>query len=160
MRLPVDFLVEKYKDHIYAASFSICRNQQDAEDITQDTFLKYFRNGKEFADEEHIKAWLLRVAINQSKDVVRSFWFRNRTSLQDYMQTLSFQEPGDRNVLETILALPEKYRIVMHLFYFEGYECQEISQILKIRESSVRSRLSRGRKLLKEKLKEVWNENE
>ena len=160
MRLPVEWLVERYKDHIFSVSFNICKNPQDAEDIVQETFLRYMKTDKEFNDEEHIKAWLIRVAINQSKNMILSFWRRNRMDLMDYMQELDFETQEDSRIFEAVMKLPGKYRIVLHLFYYEDYGIKEISRILKLKENTIKSQLARGRKLLKEELQEAWNEDE
>ncbi len=160
MRIATEILIEKYRDNLFAAAFHICKNQADAEDVLQDTFLLYHLSEKEFKNEQHIRAWLFRVVINKSKDVVRSFWRRNRISLEDYMQTLTFGTPESRDLFSTVMDLPEKYRIVIHLFYYEDYSIREIAEIMNLSENNVKVRLSRGRKLLKEKLKEGWNDDE
>ena len=154
MKLPVDVLAERYQNNIYSAAFNICRNPQDAEDVVQETFLKYYCIHKDFEDEEHIRAWLLRVAINKAKNQVLSFWHKNKQALDDYIETLAFETPESEDLFETVMMLPEKMRIVIHLFYYEDYIVKEIARILKISESNVKVRLNRGRELLKGKLKE------
>lgn len=160
MRIPTEALVETYQNNLYAAAFSVCRSAEDAEDAVQDTFLKYHTMNKQFESEQHIKAWLLRVAINQAKNLAGSFWRRNSAPLEDYIETLSFQAPGDRGLLEAVMALPEKYRVVIHLFYYEDYSVRDIAGILHLAENAVKTRLSRGRKLLKDTLQEEWNDDE
>ena len=157
MTKDLDKICEKYGDRLYAAAFNICRQQQDAEDAVQDALLAYYRTDKEFETEEHIKAWLLRVTINAAKSTKRLFWNRNRTSYEEYMDSLIFEEPSDRILMDEVLALPEKYRIVIHLFYFEEYKTREIAEILKLSENTVKTRLSNGRKILKTKL-EGWED--
>lgn len=152
-----DKICEKYGNRLYAAAFNICRQQQDAEDAVQDALLAYYRTDKEFETEEHIKAWLLRVTVNAAKSTKRLFWNRNRTSYEEYMDSLIFEEPSDRILMDEVLALPEKYRIVIHLFYFEEYKTREIAEILKLSENTVKTRLSNGRKILKTKL-EGWED--
>ena len=115
---------------------------------------------KEFDSEQHIRAWLIRVAINKARNKNRSFWRRNKMSLEDYMETLSFETPESENLFETVMQLPDKYRTVIHLFYYEEYSVREISEILRLSESNVKVRLSRGRSLLKEKLQEEWENDE
>ena len=160
MRLPVSKLAEKYQENVFRAAFSVSRNPDDAEDVVQDTFLKYMESGRQFESEEHIKAWLLRTAMNRSKDLVHSFWHRNRGSFEEYMDSVSFEEPCDRELVETVLSLPEKYRIPIYLFYYEDYSVKEIAGILKLPESTAKSRLYRGRKMLKDILKEDWTDDE
>ena len=160
MRLPMQKLFEKYQGNLYAAAFNVCKNAEDAEDVVQDTFIQYYSLKKEFESEEHIRAWLLRVTINKAKNMNRTFWRRNKQSLEDYMETLSFETPESGELFEAAMNLPEKYRIVIHLFYYEDYSIHEIAGILKLSESNVKVRLSRGRSLLKEKLQEEWENDE
>ena len=134
MKPATQVLIERYQKHLYAIAFNICRNQQDAEDVVQDTFIQYHTYKKEFDTEEHIRAWLIRVAINKAKNITRSFWHRNKCNLEEYMETLTFETPES--------------------------ETQEISDILHLSVSNVKTRLSRGRALLKETLKEEWNDDE
>ena len=152
-----DKICEKYGDRLYAAAFNICRQQQDAEDAVQNALLAYYRTDKEFETEEHIKAWLLRVTVNAAKSTKRLFWNRNRTSYEEYMDSLIFEEPSDRILMDEVLALPEKYRIVIHLFYFEEYKVKEIAEILNTSENTVKTRLLNGRRILKDKL-EGWED--
>lgn len=156
MKQSVQELVALYRNNLFAAAFNICKNAQDAEDIVQDTFILYYTNKKEFDSEQHIRAWLIRVAINKAKNVNHTFWKRNKISLEDYMETLTFETPESENLFETVMRLPEKYRIVIHLFYYEDYTVREIVGILHLSESNVKVRLSRGRILLREALKEEW----
>ena len=152
MRHPVEILMEKYKNNIYAIAFNICKNSGDAEDVVQDTFIQYISLKKDFETEEHIRAWLIRVAINKAKNKI--------VPLEDYMETLTFESEESSELFEAVMTLPEKYRITIHLFYYEDYSVNEIADIQKISVSNVKTRLSRGRMLLKEKLKEAWNYDE
>ena len=160
MRLPAREVADKYQECVFRAAFSICRNQEDAEDIVQETFLRYIEGNCEYENEQHIKAWLIRTAVNRSKNVVQSFWHRKREAFGDYMQEIPFQEPADRELVETVLSLPEKYRIILYLYYYEDYPVSEISEILHLSANSVKSRLYRGRQLLKTKLGEEWTDDE
>ena len=134
----------------------MCKNAEDAKDVVQDTFIQYYSLKKEFESEQHIRAWLIRVAINKAKNVNHTFWRRNKVPLEDYMETLVFQTPESEELFETVMNLPEKYRIVIHLFYYEDYSVREIAGILKLSDSNVKVRLSRGRMLLREQLQEGW----
>lgn len=156
MRQPVQELFVRYRNSLYAAAFNVCKNAQDAEDAVQDTFIQYYSSKKEFDNEQHIRAWLIRVAINKAKNTNRTFWKKNRTSLEEYMETLAFETPESEELFGAVMNLPSKYRIVIHLFYYEDYAIREIAGILNISENNVKVRLSRGRLLLKEKLKEEW----
>ena len=158
MRLPVQELMLMYKNNVYAAAFSICKNASDAEDVVQDTFLQYYTTNKSFDSEQHIRAWLLRVAINKAKNIQSSFWHKNGMPLDDYIETLAFETPESKGLFVEVMKLPEKYRVVVHLFYYEDYSIKEIAEILRTSESNVKVRLSRGRAKLKEALKEGWED--
>lgn len=160
MRIPVQELVEMYKNNIYAAAFNICKSAEDAEDVVQDTFLQYYMTKKEFDDEKHIRYWILRVAINKAKNIQSSFRRKKEMSLEDYVETLMFETPESRELFEEVMKLPEKYRVVIHLFYYEDYSVKEIAKILRTTESSVKVRLSRGRAKLKDALKEEWEDEQ
>lgn len=159
MRQPVQELAASYQGSLFAAAFNVCKNAQDAEDIVQDTFVQYYTTKKEFESEQHIRAWLMRVAVNKAKNINRTFWRRNKISIEEYMETLVFETPAAETLFETVMQLPEKYRIVIHLYYYEEYAVREIAQILKLSESNVKIRLSRGRAMLKETLKEEWDDD-
>ena len=160
MREPVQELIGLYQNNLYAAAFSICKNAQDAEDVVQETFIQYHMSKNQFESQQHIRAWLIRVAINKAKNVNHTFWRKNKVPLEEYMETLAFETPKSQNLFETVMKLPEKYRTAIHLFYYEDYGVKEIAGILRISESNVKNRLSRGRKLLKESLQEEWDHDE
>lgn len=156
MRQSLHELAAMYQDNLFAAAFNICQNAQDAEDVIQDTFIQYHTTKKEFENEQHIRAWLIRVAINKAKNVTRTFWRRNKVSIEDYMETLTFETPESADLFETVMQLPEKYRIVIHLYYYEDYAVSEIADILKLSASNVKTRLSRGRAMLRKELEGEW----
>ena len=156
MREELTLLMERYKDNLFAAAFSICKNAADADDVVQETFLQYYKTNKQFESEQHIKAWLIRVAVNKAKNINSSFWRQKSVCLEDYIETLTFEAPEDGTLFEEIMKLPEKYRIVIHLFYYEDFSVREIADILKIGTGNVKVRLTRGRRLLKKALKEDW----
>lgn len=159
MKQSTQELVTLYQNSLFAAAFNVCKNAQDAEDVVQDTFIQYYISNKEFDNEQHIRAWLIRVAINKAKNVNRTFWRQNKLSLEDYMESLTFETPEDEHLFETVMSLPEKYRIVIHLFYYEDYSVSEIADILKLSQSNVKVRLSRGREMLRKILKEEWDDD-
>lgn len=154
MRQPLEALIERYQRSLYAAAFNICRNSEDANDAVQDTFIQYYTSGKEFRDEEHLKAWLLRVAVNRAKDITRSFWRRNKISIEEYAEEIPFENQEDRELFEAVMKLPEKYRDVIHLYYYEELSVKEIAGILGASQGSVKMRLSRGRSFLRDVFKE------
>lgn len=160
MRQPVEVLIEMYKNNIYVIAFNVCQNAHDAEDVVQDTFIQYISSKKDFETEEHIRAWLIRVAINKAKNKKTSFFRRNTMPLEDYMETLNFESLETTELFEAVMKLPEKYRVVIHLFYYEDYSVNEIAVIQKISAGNAKTRLSRGRMLLKQTLKEAWKDDE
>ena len=154
MKPSVQEIYETYSRSIYDASFSITGSSHDAEDILQETLISYLQYKKDFSSTEHLKAWLLRVAINKSRDLKRRFWNRNRVSFEDYLNDVFQTESEDKELLTALMKFPEKQRIVLHLHYYEGYSVSEISSLLKIPEGTVKSRMTNGRNALKELLKE------
>jgi RNA polymerase sigma-70 factor (ECF subfamily) len=159
MAVDITQICTKYGDRLYAAAFNICRHRQDAEDAVQEALLRLYRADKEFESEEHIKAWLIRVAINAAKTTNTSFWHRNRVSYEEYMDEIPFDNEPERDLMEVVLSLPEKYRIIVHLYYYEGYKTREIAEILQLSENTVKTRLVKGRRILKTKL-EGWEDDE
>ena len=154
--LSAETLIEKYSDMVYRVAFSRTQNVSDAQDITQDVFLKYIKYtkaGNTFRDEEHCKAWLLKVAVNTGNTFVTSAWHRHRASLEDVGEAAAPEKEDRSDVYDAVMAIPEKYRIVIHLFYYEELSIKQISMVLKMSETAVKSRLHRARELLKEKLK-------
>lgn len=160
MKPSVEMLIETYRNNLYAVAFNICKNAQDAEDVVQDTFIQYWTLKKEFESEQHIRAWLIRVAINKAKNKTNTFFRKHAVPLEDYIETLTFPSEESSELFEAVMKLPEKYRIVIHLFYYEDYAVNEIADILKITAANVKVRLSRGRMLLRTTLKEVWEDDE
>ena len=154
MRSTLEEAFQKYGDRVFSAAFSILRNREDADDVVQDTFLKYHTAQIQYMDETHLKAWLLRVAINRARDITAAFWRKNRVSWEEYMDELEFAQPEDRSLFQSVMSLPEKYRLVLHLYYYEECSIKEIASLLHTGEGTIKSRLSRGRTLLKTMLTE------
>lgn len=149
--------IEKYSDMIRRICMVNLKNYADAEDVFQTVFMKYILSSKAFESEEHEKAWFIRVTINACKDIFKSF-FRTKTDpievLNDYRNELSTQS---EEILRIILALPEKYRQVIYLHYYEGYNAPEMSRILNKNTNTVYTLLARAKKLLKEELEGDFN---
>lgn len=160
MRKSIEWLMNEYQTNLFVTAFHICQNAEDAKDVVQDTFITYYKSNQQFRDELHIRAWLFRVVINKAKDVNKSFWNRNTIPLKDYVMTLPFETHEESKLFETVLNLPQKYRIVIHFYYYEDFSIKEIAQILHISESNVKIRLSRGRKMIKDVLQEDWEDDE
>jgi RNA polymerase sigma-70 factor (ECF subfamily) len=143
-------IMEMYGKTVYRLAYSQTRSKTDAEDIFQDVFLRYFRKRPEFDSEEHRKAWLLRVTLNQSKSLFRSAWFRHTVPLEDQMV---FDEPEERELDEALAQMKSGERKLLHLFYYEGLSVREIGQLLNRKESTVRTQLTRARRHLAEIMK-------
>lgn len=147
-------LAEKYTDTVFRIAFSYTNSRSDAEDVTQDVLLSLYRANKIFESEEHIKYWLIRVTINQCKKLLRSPW-RKVERLEDYAQTIQFDDAFQRELFYAVSRLETKYRTVVLLYYYDGYSTKEIAQLLRVPQNTVSTRLSRARKLLKSVLTEV-----
>ena len=146
-------ILRKYGDSIYRIALVHTQNEMDAQDIVQEVFLKFARNASQFQSDEHIKAWLIRVAINMCTDLKRSAWNRKTTELNDECLPAEEFTTGESELYQAVMSLPVKYIDVIHLFYYEGYSIKEISRITEQKENAVKTQLSRGRVLLKELLK-------
>ena len=145
--------LEQYGDRVYRLALTRTGHVQDAEDVTQTVFLQYAKaleKGQTFECEEHRKAWLLRVTINQSKNLFASAWFRHRVPLTE---EISFTQEEYSEIYFAVQSLPEKYRTVIHLYYYEGYSVREISELLKRKENTVKSLLKRGREQLRKEIR-------
>ncbi|MDR3309920.1 MAG: RNA polymerase sigma factor [Oscillospiraceae bacterium] len=143
-------------DMVYRVCYSYLRSPYDAEDAAADTFVNLMRYRPQFQSEEHEKAWLIRAAINISKNMLK------RSSRRDLplgeFETLASPPEPSNEVLGAVLALPEKYRIVIYLHYYEGYKTAEIAKLLRCPDSTVRNRLSDARQILKLKLGDGFDE--
>lgn len=157
MQLSLRQAMELYETSVFRAAFYICKNRQDAEDVCQETFLAYYRADPDLDSEDHLKAWLLRTGINKARNTVRTFWRRNRENLDDYADAIAAAPREESDLLREVLRLPEKCRVIIHLFYYEDYSIKEIAELLGLSENTVKSQLHRGRTLLKERLQEGWN---
>lgn len=144
--MPDNELIQNYKDLVYRIAFSYVKNNVDADDIFQEVFLRYFRKKPIFKNETHEKAWFIRVTINCSKNILTSLWHKYTVPFDE---SITFEHKATANLFEEIISLSPKYRIVILLYYYEGYKIKEISTILKQSESSIKQRLARARKKLK-----------
>lgn len=125
----------------------------EADDVFQEVFLKLFRYKDSIQSEEHLKAWLIRVTINQCRTLTGSVWNKRKVSLEDVAEVAEVPPPEDHSdVYEAVKALPEKYRQVIHLFYYEELQISQIADLLGKNEATIKTQLARGRKILKEKL--------
>lgn len=147
-------IAEQYTDIVYRAALSYCKNKNDAEDAVQNTFVKLLKTDTEFSDDEHIRKWLIRVAVNECKNIWKSFWRRNITSFEELEKEPEYIESDKTELFSEVMKLPQKYRVVLHLYYYEGYCVKEIARLVGISESNVQTRLMRARNKLKLQLEE------
>lgn len=143
-------ITEKYFNMVYKLALSQTKDKANTDDVVQEVFLRLIKGNTKFESEEHIKAWLIRVTLNCSKNVFSNSWFKKTVPLSE---EIVFESKEKSDVYYAVADLPRKYRTVIHLFYYEGFSVAEIAKILKSKESTVKSQLHRGREMLKEKLK-------
>ena len=154
--------ISNYAEDIYRMAFSMVQAKEDAEDILQNVFMKLLLYQKEFHDSDHLRRWLIRVAINECNSLWTSSW-RKRVELKEFSErdmagNDSFYNSEYEDLYTAMRTLPPKLRIVIHLFYYEEYSTREIASLLHILEATVRTRLSRARKLLKIQLDDQTKE--
>lgn len=150
-------LAERYIDTVYRVAFHYIKSAADADDITQNVFLKLLQTKNTFDNEQHVKNWLIRVTVNECKNLLRSRWW-SVESFEDYADKLIFDNQVQSDLFYSVIALPRKYRVPLYLHYYEGYSTQEIGKLLQMPKSTVCTRLMRGRELLKKTLTEVGND--
>ena len=150
----IENIVRKYANLVYRVAFTILKNESDTEDIFQEVFMKICSNNIKFMNEDHEKAWIIRVTKNQCLDFLKRSSNKNKIELEENIQAKTSENFS--YVTEEVMKLPEKYRAIIYLFYYEGYKISEIASILEINESTIKSQLVRARDLLKERLKEEF----
>jgi RNA polymerase sigma-70 factor (ECF subfamily) len=143
-------VVTQYSQLLLRVAFTRLKSTADAEDVVQEVFLRLITKRPAFHSEEHEKAWLIRTAINLSRDVLKSSARHNIPLDEDILLSQNEGSP----LLSTVLSLPEKYRTVIHLYYYEGFSIKEIARILALPAATVGTRLSRARAQLKVILEE------
>ncbi len=151
----MELLYDKHSGSVYRLALSYCKNTADAEDIVQEVFMKLFSADMTFKDERSEKAWIMTVTANKCRDMLRSLTykcFHHSVALED--ADLIYETPEESAVYHAVMELPPKYRIVIHLYYYEGYSTAETAKIIGISETAVQTRLYRGRNLLKKSLGE------
>lgn len=141
-------LAESYADAILRLSYAYLKNTHDAQDVCQTVFVKLLTEPREFESPEHERAYVLRMAANACKDILKSPW-RKRTCGLDAVLEVPAPQAEEGSVLWAVNTLPPHYRAVIHLFYYEGYSAAEIGTILGIPTATVHTRLPRGRAKLK-----------
>lgn len=158
-------LVATYADTILRVSYTYLHNTQDAEDICQEVLLKALGRTKSFESAEHERAWIIRVAVNAAKDLLRRQTGRDTVALDEIGEPTAPQRATEhelevraKGILERVMALPLEYREAIYLHYYEGYSIKQIAAIVHASESAVATRLSRGRSKLRPALEGVRHE--
>ncbi len=150
--------VEANSKRVFLIALSFTKNQADAEDIMQNVFLKLWQSKERFENEEHIAKWLTVVTSNESKNLLKFYKKRTDTPDFDLSENFSFKSVEDKEIFISVMKLPPKPALVIHLFYYEDLSINEIAKALKISENAVKSRLNRGRNKLKELLGGTWDD--
>jgi RNA polymerase sigma-70 factor (ECF subfamily) len=147
--LYVKEILEKYSDMVYRIALTRCGTVENAEDIYQEVFVKFSEKMPTFKSEEHEKAWFIRVTINMSKNLKKSAWSQKIVNLDE---NIMFENKEEENVFSAVCSLPQNYKTVIYLMYYEGYKVNEIAKIMKKREGTIKTWLFRAREILKKEL--------
>lgn len=147
-------LAKKYIDTVFRVALNYLKNSTEADDVTQNVFLKLWKQKKPFDSEDHVRHWLIRVTINECKNILRSPW-RKFEDFSDYARSVSFTTPEHSELFYAVMDLPKKYRVPIYLYYYEDYSTEEVAELLGIPRATVATQLRRGRQMLKENLQEV-----
>lgn len=145
----IENVIEKYADMIYRIALTRCGTIENAEDVFQDVFLIYSKKMPKFKNEEHEKAWFIRVTINLSKNMKNINWNKKVISLDE---NIVFETKEEQDVFSIVCELPENYKTVIYLYYYEEYKVKEIATIMQINENTIKTWLSRAREILKDKI--------
>ena len=155
--LDEDAFTELYVQHVdavYRICYSFLKNRTDAEDAVQETFLRLMQSQKPLENDAHLRGWLVVTASNVCKNMLHSWQWQKRQEVEDWEEVLKSdnQTPEETAVLKALMQLPEKYKTVLYLYYYEEYSCKEIAEMMQKKESTVRSLLKRGREALQKKI--------
>lgn len=154
----IEELVNNYSDMVKRLAYTYLKNDADADDVVQDIFYKVIDKSPEFSTKQHAKAWFIRATINMCKNRFKLFWNRNKQSIDSIAEAASFDSYStDNAVLNAVISLPEKYRCIIYLYYYEQYSTAEIAKILNKNDSTIRSILHRARKKLKDILVDEYD---
>lgn len=150
----IEAVISKHGNMLYRMCVLMLKNESDAEDVVQETMIKYYQKSPVFRDDEHEKAWLIKVAANKCRDLLR-FRVRHPQVEDDFLEKVSF-DSSDSGIIEALTSLPEKLRLVMTLYYIEDYRVEDIAKIIDKTSSAVKMRLHKGRKLLEKIYREEY----
>lgn len=149
----IEEIYERHGMTVYRVCFAYMKNPVDTEDAVQETFFRLISNNPQFESEEHEKAWLIRTAANVCKDELKHWW-RKHENIDDHLELQTEDTIKTDEVFRAVMELPDKYKTVIYLYYYEGYDSAEIAGILKKHKSTIRNYLHEARNLLKERLGE------
>lgn len=141
-----------YGDTIYRVAYHALSSPHDAEDVMQTVLLRLYECKKDFESEEHVKHWILRVAVNESRRLLRSFWRRTSVPMEEWQETAVPEDPAKAEVLEAVMALEPKYRLAVYLYYYEGLSVAETAAAMRANVSTVQTWLLRARARLRKEL--------
>lgn len=141
-----------YTDTVYRVALNGCKNKYDAEDVVQETFIRLLKYRKSFESDEHVRNWLIRVAINECNSLWNTSWRKRVTLTDEQKEELIFDNNEQSELYELVMQLTPKYRQVIYLYYYEEFSVKEVADILKISETAVQTRLQRARQRLREQL--------
>lgn len=148
-RKEIENVIEKYSDMVYRIALTRCGTIENAEDIYQDVFIKFSEKMLTFENEEHEKAWFIRITLNLSKNLKLSAWNKKVINLDE---NIEFQTKEESDVFSVVCELPTNYKTVIYLMYYEGYKVKEIAKIMRKQEGTIKTWLYRAREILKNKL--------
>ena len=150
----VDEILETYGKMVYRLAYARTGSRADAEDVTQTVLLKLYQQGDRFESEEHRKHWLLRVAVNESRRLLRSFWRSRAVPLDEQWDAPVSDDPAKRELFQAVMGLETKYRLTIYLYYYEGCSVKEVAAALHANPSTVQTWLQRARERLRRELSE------
>ncbi|MCX7694687.1 MAG: sigma-70 family RNA polymerase sigma factor [Caloramator sp.] len=157
----IETLIDEYGDDVLRLCFIYTKDYSQAEDLFQEVFIKIYKNIDKFRQDSDVYTWITRIAINTCKDYLKSAWIKRnilfwdvKTEEKETVENDVIKEIERDYILEAVLKLPEKYRVVVYLYYYKGFTTADMSQILNTKESTIRSRLMRAREILRSNLKE------
>ena len=145
-REEITVMYNRHIETVYRVCFSLMGNKSDAEDVTQEVFIKLMKNNIQFSDTEHEKAWLIVTAQNYCKNILKQSWKRKRVDIERIEEPVSENNSWKKELLQEVFNLKHKYKIVIYLYYYEGYSTKEIGRLLHLNPATVRTRLHIGRK--------------
>jgi RNA polymerase sigma-70 factor (ECF subfamily) len=154
----MDEAVHTYADLVYRLAVINTDSRADADDVFQNVFLKLMQHQNSIQSEEHLKAWLIRVTVNECRSLMSSPWKKRNVSMEALGDPGAYDKEDLSDVTQAVLSLPAKYRVVIHLFYYEELSIKEIAAALHLSEGGVKARMDRGRKMLAKKLKGAFTE--